>query len=190
MVTTSINFFFLLPFFLPAFLKIFWNLKQKACLKAYLLGNLPHLLYWGFLAQALHFHSIQSSMWMVMSIKEGLRNQSRFMMTFSWERYISLSITGPGTSRSRSFEIFTLSPLVLQMRRLRPSEINLQLYTYLVIEWGRSYFSKLAGTMSSSPHALECDSGTLPIDRCGLWFLSSNPGMLVFYCCCNKVAQT
>ena len=52
-----------------------------------------------------------------------------------------------------------------------------------MIEWGRSYFSKLAETMSSSPHALECDSGTLPIERCGLWFLSSNPGILVFYCC-------
>ena len=67
------QFFFLLPFFLPSFLKIFWNLKQKACLKAYLLGNLPHLLYWDFLAQALHFNSIQSRMWMAMSIKERLR---------------------------------------------------------------------------------------------------------------------
>lgn len=92
------QFFFLLPSFLPAFLKIFWNLKQKACLKAYLLGNLPHLVYWGFLAQALHFHSIQSSMWTVMSIKEGLRKSVTF-----YDDFLMGTLHLPFNYRTRNF---------------------------------------------------------------------------------------
>lgn len=175
----SIVFFIL--FFIPSFLKTFWNLKQKQkpCLKAYLLGN-SHILYWGFLVQALHFHSIQSGIWMVMSIKEGLRKSATIYYDFSWEYYISLSIIGPGTSRSRSFEVLTLNSLLLQRRRLRPSEINVQLHTYLVVEWGRSYFSKLAETVSSIPHALECDFDTLPTERRGSVFPPLESGHISF----------
>lgn len=107
-------FAFSFPYSFLASLNILkFNTKQSPYLQYYLLGNSPQIPYRGLLLWAFHFHSFQSSIYMVVSIKKGLRKSAMIYYDFSWKFYSSLSIVGPGTFRSRRFEIFTLNHLIL-----------------------------------------------------------------------------
>lgn len=68
-----------------------------------------------------------------------------------------------GTFSSRRFVIlistFHFVKAETETRRDEPT------ITYLVVERGRLYFSKLAATKSSISHALEHDTDTLSVER-------------------------